>query len=245
MPALKKVLRRGANRWLAPRGLEIVNRRLESSPLEQLMLALRHFDVDLVVDVGANAGQYARELFTAGFAGEIVSIDPLPDAHAALVAAARRQPRWQVLERMAAGDCKAEVQLQVAGNSLSSSVLPMLERHVQAAPGSAPVGMITVQQHTLDEVVLERVRRSRCALLKIDTQGYEHPVLLGATRCLELVRLVQLELSLQPLYAGQKLWLELVQHMQQRGFSLWSVQPEFCDPQTGQLLQVNGLFLRD
>ncbi len=81
---IRKALRRRANAWPIPRGLEIVNRRLEASPVEQLMLSLKHFEVDL-----------------------IVSIDPLPDAHAALRAAALQQPRWQVLERAAVGDREA------------------------------------------------------------------------------------------------------------------------------------------
>ena len=81
-------------------------------------------------------------------------------------------------------------------------------------------------------------------MLKIDTQGYEYQILLGAQQCLERVSLVLLELSLQSLYKDQMLWLDLIAYMKQFGFELWSVQPEFCDPNTGQLLQVNGLFFR-
>jgi len=241
---IKTQLRLAANRLLAHRGLEISHRRLESSPIDQLMLALKHFDIDLVIDVGANTGHYARELFAAGYAGEIDSVEPLPDVHSALVAAAQEQPRWNVLEQMALGDSEGTVDIHIAGNSLSSSILPMLDRHVNAAPSSATIGRITVPQRTLDAVCFERISNCRNVLLKIDTQGYEPMVLLGAERCLQRVRLVQLEMSLEPLYEGQQLWLEVVSDMLQRGFTVWAVQPEFCDPQTGQMLQINGLFVR-
>ena len=74
----KRLLREGANRFLAPRGMEIIHQQLERSPLAQLMLALGHFRVDLVLDVGANIGQFAQELLGQGYAGEIHSAPSIP-----------------------------------------------------------------------------------------------------------------------------------------------------------------------
>jgi FkbM family methyltransferase len=241
---IKRQLRQIANVWLARRGLEIVHRRIENDPSRQLWLALRHHNIQLILDVGANAGQYGEELFRAGYDGEIHSLEPQPDAHARLCECARQWKRWTVLDAVAAGDCEGSVEMTVAGNSVSSSVLPMLDRHVRAAPGSAPVGRVTVRQTTLDSLFAERLDADQPALLKIDVQGYEPRVLAGAAHCLSKARLVQLELSLQPLYAGQQLWLELIETMRRHGYQPWSIHPEFCDPRTGQVLQVNGLFAR-
>lgn len=240
----KRLLREGANRMLAPRGMEIVHQQLERSPLKQLMLALQHFRIDLVLDIGANTGQFAQELLSQGFKGDIHSLEPLPDAHRTLAAAAAKHANWKVLEPMAAGRDERLVEISVAGNSYSSSILEMLDRHIAAAPDSAPTGKIKVQQRPLDLMFAGVLDRPRSALLKIDTQGYEFPILQGAPHCLARVSLVLLELSLQPLYRNQMMWLDLIDHMKGHGFDLWSVQPEFCDPRTGQLLQVNGLFFR-
>jgi FkbM family methyltransferase len=244
MKTTKRMLREGANRLLAHRGMEIIHQQLERAPAKQLLLALQHFRIELVLDIGANIGQFGEELFAHGYTGELMSVEPLPDAHAALHATASRYARWKVLEPLAAGADERMVEVSVAGNSYSSSVLEMLDRHVQAAPGSAPIGKIEVRQKTLDQMFSAQLDRSRPALLKIDTQGYEFAILQGATQCLAQVSLVLLELSLQPLYHGQTLWLELIDFMAEKGFDVWSVQPEFCDPKTGQLLQVNGLFHR-
>ena len=241
---IKRQLKLFANSLLAYRGLEIVHQRLENDPVRQLLLALRHHRIRLVIDVGANAGQYGQELFRAGYEGDIHSIEPQPDAHARLRKCARSWKRWTVLDPVAAGDREGWVEMMVAGNSVSSSVLPMLDRHVQAAPSSAPVGRVTVRQTTLDTLYAERLDTAPPTLLKIDVQGYEPQVLAGATRCLAKVQLVQLELSLQPLYAGQELWLELVEAMEQHGYQTWAIHPAFCDPRTGQVLQVDGLFAR-
>lgn len=244
LSSIKKTARHKANEWLIPRGLELTHRRLEASPVDQLMLALRHFGIDLIIDVGANSGQYAAELFEKGYTGRIVSIEPQPQAHAALKLAAQRVARWEVLDAVAIGEREGEVDLNVAGNSLSSSVLPMLPLHERAAPGSASIGTIRVPLRTLDSLVVGHVHAAAGVLVKVDTQGYEYPVLKGAAQCIGQARLVQLELSLEPLYEGQKLWQELIAEMAARGYTVWSLQPEFCDRETGRLLQINGLFAR-
>ena len=241
---IKRQLKQFANSLLAHRGLEIVHQRIENDPLRRLILSLRHHSIRLVLDVGANVGQFGEELFRAGYDGEIHSIEPQPDAHARLRECARQWKHWTVLDAVAAGDREGWVEMMVAGNSVSSSVLPMLDRHVQAAPSSAPVGHVTVRQTTLDSLYAERLDAEHPTLLKIDVQGYEPRVLAGAVRCLAKVQLVQLELSLQPLYAGQQLWLELIETMDQHGYQPWSIHPAFCDPRTGQVLQVDGLFAR-
>lgn len=241
---IKSQLRKLANAWLKPRGLEVVHSRIENDPSRQLSLALQHHKIRLIIDVGANAGQYAQDVFRSGYDGAIHSIEPQPDVHAQLREASRGHATWKVLDAMAVGDEEGTVELTVAGNSLSSSVLPMLDRHVQAAPGSAPVGRVAVRQTRLDTLYGEQLDPSSPTLLKIDTQGYEPQVLRGASISLSRVSLVQLELSLQPLYAGQQLWLEVMVTMRLHGFEVWALHPEFCDPRTGQVLQVNGLFAR-
>jgi hypothetical protein len=80
--------------------------------------------------------------------------------------------------------------------------------------------------------------------LKIDTQGYELPVLEGATRTLKRCVGVQAEMSLLPLYQGQVLFREIIGWLEQREFELWSLLPGFSDPATGRLLQVDGVFFR-
>jgi hypothetical protein len=52
------------------------------------------------------------------------------------------------------------------------------------------------------------------------------------------------ELSLVPLYDGQRLWLEIIRRLEDEGFTLWSIHRGFTDPRDGRTLQVDALFFR-
>lgn len=204
-------------------------------------LLLREQRVDLVVDVGANSGQWATELRAEGYAGPIVSFEPFADACEQLRAGAASDPAWTV-HRVALSDYEGEAQLHVADNEgASSSLLAMAEAHRRAAPNAGYVAVETVTTTTLDAVDLPPGER---LMLKLDVQGAERAVLDGAERTLPRVRAVECELSLVELYEGQALMGELVDRLAAAGLVLWGLRPTFADPSSGRLLQVDGLFAR-
>jgi FkbM family methyltransferase len=196
--------------------------------------------IDLVFDVGANTGQFGGQLRELGYAGRIVSFEPSSAAHAQLTAAARHDPLWEVASPMAIGSENGEIELNVSGNSVSSSVLPMLETHSSAAPTSAYVGSEKVPLRTLDCVADGYLRPESELFLKIDTQGYEDRVLRGASTVLKRTKGLQLELSLVPLYDGGRPFDELLAELKGAGFELWNVTPAFIDPVRGRLLQIDA-----
>jgi FkbM family methyltransferase len=230
--------------FLRKAGIEAYRYSVHSSAGAQLHRVLEHFNVDLVLDVGANSGHYATELRAHGYGRRIVSFEPLSSAHAKLTTEARRDPRWDVAPRMALGDADGSVDIHVAGNSLSSSILDMLPEHERAAPGSAFVNSESVSVRRLDGVAPDYMLGARSVLLKIDTQGYEDRVLNGAVGILDGVTAIQAELSLVPLYADQLLMDDMREKIEQLGFVLFAVFPGYVHELTGQTLQLDGLFLR-
>ena len=225
-------------------GFDVIRFRPAGSDAAKLAAVMRHADVDLVLDVGANEGQFAQELLGAGYTGRIVSFEPLAEAHAKLRRAAAGNARWTVHERCAIGDEDGEVTINVAGNSVSSSIRPMLGQHADAAPQSRYVGVQQVPLRRLDPAAAAYVGDARNLYLKVDTQGYEAAVLRGATLLLDRARGVQLEMSLVPLYGGQELWDHFLDFMRAQGFVPWTLLPGFVDDATGRTLQIDAVFLR-
>lgn len=215
-----------------------------SNPAFQHLKSLDRFNIDLVLDVGANVGQFSSGLRSVGYKGSLVSFEPLSVAHRALTEMARRDAKWRIHPRGAIGDQDGEIEIHIAGNSVSSSVLPMMEVHSSAAEGSAYVGIEKTPIFRLDSVAPDYLAKSRRPFLKIDTQGYEWQVLDGARETLSHMQGVLCELSLVPLYEGQHLWMDMIQRLESEGFTLWSIQKGFTDPRDGRTLQVDATFFR-
>lgn len=199
--------------------------------------------IDTVLDVGANVGQYATLLRSAGFRGRIISCEPLQGAFGRLEARAARDPRWLAVNT-AVGAERGTVAINVAANSFSSSVLDMTDAHRRAAPGSDYVGTEKVPLVTVRDLVDEHGLDPRRTLLKIDTQGYEDAVLRGAGDLVGTVAAIQLELSFVELYAGQVLYDELVARMRDVGYRIQQLEPGISDAD-GRLLQVDAVFVRE
>ena len=238
------MLKKTIKKLLHSLGFDLHRLSPASNPSAQLLAALEHVQADTVFDIGANVGQFAQELRSVGFAGRIISFEPLTTAHAQLSKFAQNDSKWLVHPRVAVGDRDGDIEINIAGNSVSSSILPMLDAHSSTAVGSAYVASERTPLICLDTSAKQYLRANSRPFIKIDTQGFEWQVLDGATETLERAQGVSLELSLVPLYGGQRLWVELIERMENKGFTLWTIQTGFSDPCTGRSLQVDGIFLR-
>jgi FkbM family methyltransferase len=205
---------------------------------------LRVHGIDLVFDVGANAGQYASQLRRLGYRGRIVSFEPLVSAFSHLKRAAAGDRLWDC-RRLALGDRNGEAVLHVAGNSWSSSLLEMAAEHERVAPASRYVAEETVALARLDTIAAETGLTAQTrALLKLDLQGGELQALVGADGSLANVDLLEAELSLVELYHGQTLWREFIEEADKRGFELIGAAATLVDPESVRLLQMDALFAR-
>jgi FkbM family methyltransferase len=223
-------------------GYEILGHGRAHATDRSLMGMIRQEQINLVLDVGANTGQFASELRAAGYDGRIISFEPLSTAHAQLRSHAQRDPKWTIADRTAVGAEQGSVEIHIAGNSASSSILAMLPSHIEAAPQSIYVGVEIVPIHRLDDIC--NLSPTDRVLLKIDVQGYEKRVLDGAKRVLTSCRAVISEMSLIPLYDGQVLAQDLWALLEAQDFEPWSLEPGFRSPETARMLQVDGFFVR-
>ena len=219
-------------------GLE-VSRYRPAGARRNLLLA-KH-GIETVLDVGANQGQYGVELRQFGYSGRIVSFEPLSEAFEALYATAGADPSWEC-HRVALGDSDTTSEIGVASNLASSSFLPMLDAHHDAAPGVSMTGSETVEIRTLDSMDLELTGPT---LLKLDVQGYEDRVLRGAQALLADVKLIECEVSLEPLYESQLTFLPMLDLLRESGFELLRLEPGIRDQGgRGAIVQYDAIAAR-
>ena len=223
----------------------IVIKKLGSSPEGQFKSLFKTYRIDTVLDVGANVGQYATMLRReAKFQGDILSFEPMEQEFVKLQHASRHDPRWRVFN-YALGDTNSQMTINVAANSVSSSLLPANTRLFEAAPQAAYSSTQAVKVRTLDSVFAELGLNQRRIYLKIDAQGYESKILIGGEISLSVVTAVQLEMPLFSSYAGSASFDELYHYLKDKDFHLVHLVPGFFDKATGELYEVDGVFHRD
>jgi FkbM family methyltransferase len=209
-----------------------------------MLQLLKNHQINCVLDVGANEGQYAQKLIKYGYQAEILSFEPVASTYKILAENTSNHPHWKAYNfALAAADGASEI--NISENTVSSSILEIDESHLSAAPNSKYLKKETIQLKKLDSIFFEELDlKNKNVFLKIDTQGFEMEVLKGAENALKNIIGLQLELSITEMYKGEALFDEIIAYLKQRGFELHQIEPGLVNTNTGKLLQFDGIFYK-
>ena len=206
---------------------------------------LAALQINCVIDVGANFGQYALMLRAAGYRGRIVSLEPVPETYEVLSRTASTDPAWATLN-LALGDRETVETLNVfAGSDLSSFLSPTGDL-IENVAGAAVIRAQPVAMKRLDSLFGELVAPIHAprVFLKLDTQGYDLRVLQGASASIGSVHGIQTEVSVIPLYDGAPDYLDVLGVCRQWGFEPTAFVPVSYDRKTGHVLEFDVVLRR-
>lgn len=216
---------------------------------ELLAQIFRKQDIDCVLDVGANRGQFKAFVRTqVHYQGPILSFEPLTELTAECKAAARVDPNWHIFE-MALGDrdCRATFNL-MERDTFSSFLNPLNSDLVkrQFDKSLTVSARVDVEVRLLDTLLPELMDRFKFSrpFLKLDTQGFDLAVLNGATHSLKLIPALQTELSILPIYQDMPVWIDMIQKLNGLGFALSGMFPISRDADL-RLVEIDGIFVRE
>jgi FkbM family methyltransferase len=219
-----------------------------------LSAVLRAHDVNCVLDVGANNGQFGQLIRSLGYTGRIVSFEPSPTALPALRAVAARDDKWKIRPvGLAAKPGQAELHLHPASvfNSLHAALpddeLPEADWELaQLFRRSGDTDSVTVQLSTLALEYPEAVAGLPKArvLLKTDTQGHDLEVITGGEGVLSQVAAVLVELSALAIYKDQPRMTRVIDILQDAGFAAVAFQPVTRLADNLRAIEFDGLFMR-
>jgi FkbM family methyltransferase len=222
-------------------GIEL--KRYPTDELTRRIRLIEHHNIDVILDIGANIGQYGGEMRNLGFKGEIHSFEPMKSAFEKLKKNAAGDSKWKV-HHFSIGEKDGQTTINIAKNSVSSSLLENLPQLTDSAPEAAFVEKETIEIRKLDSIFDDLNLNGKNIYLKIDTQGYEEMVLLGAEKSLEKVTGIQIEMSFVPSYHGAITFDEMKTKLNHKGFTLLALENGFYDKKTGRQLEVDGVFYR-
>lgn len=208
-----------------------------------LLKVLNKANADLLLDIGANRGEFAKQIIKAGFRGRIMCFEPLPECYQELEALAASNSQVKLAPRCALGRSRGTASLNVSANSVSSSVLPMRPSHLQVAPESAYIRTEAVEIYPLDYFA-DQMSDCRSICIKLDVQGFEREVIAGAAKLFDKVHAIQIELSATDFYEEQPLMSEMLDYFAKQDFELHAIFPVFIDPASGRQFQHDAIFVR-
>jgi FkbM family methyltransferase len=225
--------------WLVRRGLRGIGLEIVKSPT--VIDFLQFHRVDLVLDVGANIGQFAKKIQAAGYKGEIISFEPILAVFRKLEARAQKYPAWKTIHS-AVGAAVGEASIHVTANTVYSSIRKQSKLAAEFDAGTRVVTVENVKVVCLNEAIDNYNRR---IFLKIDTQGFEKEVLTGADKLLEHCVGLQLEIPVEHLYDGVWSFREALEYLEALHFypsQIWPVNSLGADPSS--IIEFDCIFRR-
>lgn len=211
---------------------------------------LQVYDIDLIFDIGANIGGYAKALRYNDYKGRIISFEPLIFAHASvyeqLLKAAKNDPLWET-SNIALGDKDSKCIINVSGERETgdtSSIHKANSNLIEIIGNANQNKTQEITMHKLDTIIDKYYRPGNRLFLKADTQGYEKQIIDGALNSLNKIMGMELELSLKFLYEDESLFIDMVIFLSKIGYTLVSITPRTWNHYTGQVMQVWAIFFR-
>ena len=201
---------------------------------------IRDRGINVVIDVGANIGQFGKFLRDNDYRGRIISFEPIESEFRTLSKRAEADGNWEA-HHCGLGAASGEALINVSELSVFSSILTPNSVAIQFDERAAVKRTETIRLSTLDEVA---VGLSDKILLKVDTQGYEKQVIEGGRQLITRLQGIWMELPINHLYEDTWRFHEAVRFMEQAGFVPAQFHPVSYDSKDRMsMIEVDCLFL--
>jgi FkbM family methyltransferase len=175
-------------------------------------------DGGLVIDLGANEGNFTNAVLTFAPRARVIAVEPAPEPLARLRARFADKPSVQVVGK-AVSDRSGTAELHLTGHDHNSSLhRPRGEMQtLYEDPGWSVVGDLTVETTSLDDLV---GADEQIAVIKLDVQGGELAVIEGGESALQRTQAVLMEVTFVSHYEDDADFQRLNRELLERGFAL-------------------------
>lgn len=197
----------------------MIKRKKQPTLNTHLINLINRHAIELVLDVGANFGQFGTMLRNEGYKGEIHSFEPVSKTFESLSAKCSGDHRWFV-HQVAMGDVCGEKTMNVTEGSNLSSFLEPNDFGKEEFKTIKVVSEEVVEVSTIENFLTTQMPDfdKRRILLKMDTQGYDLNVFKGSLKVLGSIVCVLSEISLAPIYSHMPHYVDSLKKYEEYGF---------------------------
>lgn len=210
------------------------------------MLGLYAFNINTVIDIGANRGQFAQRVIQIFPQAHFYCFEPLPDAFHELEKWATLYPGKFTLFNIALGEKSGVVTLySPVDHNDASSILKSTKTHELLHPVVKKQRQVIVEMKTLDSVLTGISGEfSPNILIKMDVEGYEDRVIRGGSEIFKLATACIVEICFDELHHEQASFDAIYTLMNSRGYVYAGSIDQICAPD-GHPIYINAVFIRD
>lgn len=211
---------------------------------KHLKALLTSYNINVILDVGANEGQFAEMVFSMGYHGRIVSFEPSSNAFNILQKKTLAVKHWEC-HNYGLSDTDSDAKLHVyEDDTFSSLYTPSKEGRKLFGTMIEETGHENIKLMTLNSIYSGlNLNKSDRILLKSDTQGHDYEVIEGCDQCLQQLDVVMTEASFLPIYQSNATALKILSLLASKGFVLSGLYPFSFTPDL-RLIELDMFFVR-
>lgn len=227
-------------------GYDIFRLKEQARIETHLAALLTHLNVNVVVDAGANVGQYAKGLRWLGYKGRIVSYEPLKSVHSQLVSTAQGDSEWKV-RQLALGRKNEHTTIRMSPETSWSSMRKFSSygssRFVEQDRDAISEKIEVVRLDKDLAELISDIPEPRI-FLKMDTQGFDNEVFAGASGLINNIVGLQSEVAFQHIYEGVPGYLEALAQYEAAGFAVTGLFPVKRDRKSLRMIEMDCVMRR-
>ncbi|MCX6819789.1 MAG: FkbM family methyltransferase [Candidatus Adlerbacteria bacterium] len=204
---------------------------------------LQPLGIKTVLDIGANTGEFSKEMRTLFPEADIYAFEPLKDCFETIGLKMANDSKFHSFNN-ALGETTGTSIIQRSSFHPSSSMRTMAELHKELYPKSKDSFEEKIQIARLDDAMKD-ISVDTPMFIKMDVQGFEDSVIRGGIDTIKKAAVLQVETSFVPLYENQPLFADIHAQLHALGFSYRGTTATHRNPKTGELLYQDSIFVRN
>lgn len=201
--------------------------------------------IDVIIDVGANRGEFAHDLIKSGFSGTILSFEPVPATFEKLSKTAAQFESWHCF-KLALGEANSTATIHTHNEDVFSSILSPSDFGRTRYQTLKTSQNIEIEVRRLDAVLSDLIQNKTidekfCAFLKVDTQGYDLNVIHGASGFMDQIKMLQTEASIKAIYDGAPSYIDTLKVLQDLNFNPCAFNVVSREKSSGNIIEFDLL----
>mgnify|MGYP006085718475 CR=1 FL=1 len=225
-------------------GYEVIKQKKSPTLDSHLHIILKKLDINYVIDVGANNGQFGMSLRRNGYKGNILSFEPSIDPFNKLQVVANCDLKWEV-RNIGLSDKKETKKINIFEASDLNSIFEPSDFGTKRFKSRMKVLYSeTIELDTLDNVLGNLDLENKRIFLKMDTQGYDLNVFKGAKEYIEKILGLLSEIPLQHIYKNNDNYHDILKQYESHDFMISGIFPVSRNKEDETIIELDCVMVK-